>query len=107
MTQDEDGFVCWMISKEPSKSAFLVAANYNPPTEKVTVKDKEGNSQSEIREGYEVSDKELYLPCDYKVKSEIVFDGSDFVEKEAQDLGNQLVFDILKPSEFKIFLLTK
>lgn len=107
MTQDEDGFVSWMISKEPMKTAFLIVANYYPPSEKVSVKDEEGLSHTEIKEGYEVSDKELYLPCDYKVKSEFVFDGADFVEKEVEGLENQLTFDILQPSEFKIYLLSK
>lgn len=109
MTQDEDGFVSWMISKEPMKTAFLIVANYNPPTEKVRVEDEdeEGLTHDEIKEGYEVSDKELYLPCDYKVKSEFVFDGTDFVEKEVKDTENQLTFDILQPSEFKIYMLTK
>lgn len=107
MTQDEDGFVSWMISKEPMKTAFLIVANYNPPSEKVSVKDEDGLSHTEIKEGYEVSDKELYLPCDYRAKSEFIFERVDFVEKEVEIEDNMLKFDIIKPSEFRVFLLTK
>lgn len=105
--QDDEGFVSWMISKEPLRSALLVVANYLPPTEKVTVEDEDGVSKKEIKEGEEVCDKKVYLPCDYKVVSEFVFDGTDFVEKEYKSAEDILTFDVLQPSEFRIFLLSK
>lgn len=104
--QEEDGFVSWLISKEPLKSALLVVANYQAPTEKITVEDEEGN-YSEIIEGEEILDKSVSLPGDYSVKSEFVFDGTDFVEQEIVEATNSLVFETLQPSEFKVFLLTK
>lgn len=106
ITQDEDGFVSWLISKEPLKSALLVVANYQYPTEKITVDDEDGN-YSEIKEGEEVLDKSVNLPGDYVVKSEFVFDGENFIEKEIADCENSLTFETLQPSEFKIYLLTK
>lgn len=104
--QEEDGFVCWLISKEPLKSALLVVANYQAPTEKIAIEDEAG-SITEIKEGEDVVNKSLNLPGDYKLKSEIVFDGKDFVEKELKAGKNTLSFEELKPSEFNIYLLTK
>lgn len=105
--QEDDGFACWMISKEPLKSALLVVANYFAPTEKVTVTNEDGSSSSEVKEGTEVFDKIVNLPGDYLVKSEFVFDGSDFVEKGFFAENNSLKFDIMQPSEFRVFLLSK
>lgn len=105
--QDDEGFVSWMISKEPSRNAFLVIANYLPPTEKITVEDEDGTSHNEIKEGEEIYDKKVYLPCDYKAVSEFVFDGTDFVEKDFGSKEDVLTFEVLQPSEFKIFLLSK
>jgi len=96
--QDEDGFVSWMISKETIKSAFLITANYLAPTERI---------DGEYIEGTEVCDRKVFLPCDYKVDCEFIFDGSDFVEKEYEGDETSLVFETLQPSEFKIYLLTK
>lgn len=104
--QDDEGFVSWLISKEPLKSALLVVANYQPPTEKITV-DDEGESYSEIKEGEEILDKSLHLPGDYTIKSEFVFDGKDFVEKEFKSKETELKFEKLQPSEFKVYLLSK
>lgn len=104
--QDDEGFVSWLISKEPLKSAVLVAANYQYPTEKVTIQD-EDSSYPEIQEGDEIVDKSVSLPGDYKVVSEYVFDGTDFIEKKFTTEDHTLTFESLQPSEFKIFLLKK
>lgn len=102
--QEDDGFVCWLISKEPLKTAFLIAANYQAPTEKVTVDDEYGEHK-EIVEGVEVFDKKVCLPGDYEIKSEFIFNGNDFVEKDFKE--SILKFERLLPSEFRIFLLNK
>lgn len=104
--QDEEGFVSWLISKEPLKTAFLVAANYQPPTEKVIVSDESGN-HSKIKKGKNVENKTINLPGDYKIKSEFAFDGENFIEKEITEEKQSLEFEQLAPSEFKIYLLTK
>ena len=106
MIQEEEGFVAWMISKEPLKSAILVVANYRPLTEKVLITE-ENVSLVEVKENEDVIDKCLNLPGDYKIKSEFVFDGEDFVEKELDTEEASLYFEKLEPSEFRIFLLTK
>ncbi|MEI8128929.1 MAG: hypothetical protein WCG95_04845 [bacterium] len=106
--QGEDGFVGWLISKEPLKSALLVAANYQSPTEKIMIEDDDGCFVSEIKEGEEVVNKSINLPGDYRIVSEIIFDGENFVEKEfTQECKNLILFEKLKPSEFKVFLLAK
>ena len=106
--QEEDGFVSWLISKEPLKSALLVVANYLPPTEKIVIEDEDGSFVPEIKEGEEIADKSINLPGDYNIVSEFVFDGENFVEKEfTGDCKNSLLFEKLMPSEFKIFLLAK
>lgn len=92
--QEEDGFVSWMISKEPLKTALLVVANYNSPTEK-------------DEEVTDVVNKTINLPGDYTIKSEFVFNGEDFVANEMDTEENILHFERLEPSEFKIYLLQK
>lgn len=105
--QDEDGFVSWLISKEPLKTAILVVANYFSPTEKVTVTDEDGSNHIEIKEGTEVWDKSLTLPGEFSLKSEFIFDGQDFVEKEFETNKRSLKFDSMQPSEFRIYLLKR
>lgn len=114
IVQDEDGFVSWLISKEPLKSALLVVANYQYPFEKVTVDDEDepnGGNHPELKEGEDVLDKTVNLPGDYSIVSEFVFDGENFVEKSEADGivdgGNSLKFEKLEPSEFKVYLLNK
>lgn len=104
--QDDEGFVSWLISKEPLKFALLVVANYKAPTEKMVVEDEEKNIE-EIKEGKEIFDKSIILPGDYKIVSEFVFDGTNFVEKRLESVKNSLSFEKLQPSEFKIYLLSK
>lgn len=104
--QDDEGFVSWMISKEPLKSALLIAANYHAPTEKFIAENKEENEE-EMPKNSEFLNKSVNLPGDYKVKAEFIFDGTDFVEKEFTTEETSLNFENLQPSEFKIFLLSK
>lgn len=108
--QDEEGFACWIISKEPIKTSFLIVANYNYPTEQITIED-EFCTRTEIKQGDEVCDKKVCLPGDYELTSEFVFDGENFVEKTVNNdeifKEHTLIFDKLEPSEFRIFLLKK
>jgi len=105
--QDEDGFVTWLVSKEPSKTSLLVVANYNYPTEKVTVNDEDGDSHTEIKHGTEVLDKTVDIPCDCSILSEFVFNGTNFVEQEFTTDEHSINFETLQPSEFRVFLLKK
>lgn len=104
--QDDDGFTVWQISKEGIKNAILVVANNIPPTEKVCVEDN-GRSYTEIREGREVFDKDITLPCDYQIVSEYKFNGIDFAEEQLNTPLTELSIGKLMPSEYKIYLLNK
>lgn len=90
--QEDDGFVSWIISKEPLKTALLIVANYLVPTDE----------DSET-----IEDKTINLPGDYKIKSEFVFDGENFVAQDHKAQENSLHFEKLEAGEFKIYLLTK
>ena len=106
IVQEEDGFVAWQISKTESKEAFLVVANYHSPTEKFVVEEN-GSSYTELREGAEVFDKNIVLPCDYQIVSEFRFDGNDYVEERLQSPLIELTIGKLMPAEYKIYLLNR
>jgi hypothetical protein len=105
--QDEDGFAAWLISKEPCKTPFFIVANINSPTEKFTEKDENGENKKVIKEGCEVFDKKVDLPCDYYLKSEFVFDGKDYVEKVSDAKLKAYEIGTMQPAEFKIFMLAQ
>jgi hypothetical protein len=104
--QDDDGFVAWQVSKTDSKDAILVVANYASPTEKFIVEDND-KSYTEIREGREVFDKNIVLPCDYQITSEYKFNGEDYEEETLQEPLVELTIGKLMPAEFKIFSLNR
>lgn len=104
--QDDDGFTVWQISKEGVKNAILVVANNQAPTEKILVEDN-GKSYTEIKEGREVFDKNITLPCDYEIVSEIKYNGTDLVEEPLNTPLTELSIGKLMPSEHRIYLLNK
>ena len=107
LEQDDDGFVCWRISKDPLKTSLLVVANYNPPTEKLTETDSEGNTVKLIKEGAAVYDKEIKLPCDLKMVSEYKYDEKtkDIEEIVFEKPLTEITFYTLNPSEYRIYKL--
>lgn len=104
--QDDDGFVAWQISKTESKDAYLVVANFMSPTEKFVIEEN-GNSYTELKEGTEVFDKNIVLPCDYQIVSEFKFNGEDYVEETLQSPLTELTIGKLMPAEYKIYLLNR
>ena len=113
ITQENDGFSCWMISKNPLKESLLVVANFSSPTEKITETQQDGYTNTYIKEGQSVYDKTVNLPCDYTIVSEYVYNESDkagesnFVEVEFDNPETVLHFGELKPAEFKIYKIKK
>ena len=111
--QDCDGFVCWMVSKDPLKEALLIVANYNAPTEKVTETNDEGFSNSYIKEGHSVYDKNIQMPCDYLIVGEYVYKESGkigeakFEEVKFEKPESGMHFGDIKPAEFKIYKIAK
>ena len=107
LIQEDDGFAAWLISKEPLKKAFLIAANYNYPTEFVTVHNEDGSCYSEVKEGCSVLNKTIKLPGDFAVLSEYVFTDSKYSPAHLENPQTELIFEELKPAEFRIFVLQK
>ena len=105
LEQDEDGFVTWVISKNPSKTSLLVVANYNPPTEKLTETDSNGNSVNIIKEGAPIYDKSINIPCDLRLVSEYKYDENtkNFEEIIFETPMTEITFYTLNPSEYRIY----
>lgn len=105
--QDDDGYVCWIVSKETLKQALLIVANYKAPTEKFTMQDENGNNYTEIKYGQDVFNKKINVPGDYSAVAEYVFNGEDFERVAFASPENHIFFDKLYPSQFKIFELMR
>ena len=105
--QDDDGYVCWIVSKETLKQALLIVANYQAPTEKFTKQDENGNNYTEVKYGQDVFNKKINVPGDYSAVAEYVFNGEDFERVSFAAPENHIFFDKLYPSQFKIFELTR
>ncbi len=102
--QDDDGFVAWQISKTESKDVLMIMANYSCPTEKFLVEEND-SSYTEIREGKEVFDKSIVLPCDYKLVAEYKFNGTDYSPEYLQEPMSEITMNKLMPAEYKIYLM--
>lgn len=106
ITQDDDGFTVWLISKEPLKKAFLVAANSHYPTEFVNIEDENGCRQ-EWKKGVPVFNKNLKLPGDFSLQSEYILKDCKYSPKHFEKPLSEITFDELAPGEFKIYALQK
>ena len=107
ITQEDDGYVCWMVSKETIKTALLIVANYKAPTEKFTKKCENGDSITEVVYGKDIFNKKVCIPGDYSAVAEYVFNGEDFEKIAFAGPENEIFFDKLYPSQFKIFELMR
>ena len=96
-----------MISKEPLRKSYLVAANYNNPTEKMVRNDDVGERYSIVTHGKDVHDKTFKLPGDYLLKGEYLLENNKFKFKSCEKLTSELVFDELKPAQFRVFGLER
>ena len=107
MIQDDDGFVAWLITKEPLRTAFLVVANYKYPIEKVSKIDDDGSSYQEWVEGKPVFDKIVHLPVDYTLVGEHVLKVNKFTKTICENCGHDLEVKELKNGEFRVFELKR
>ena len=105
--QDDDGFVVWLISCEPSKKAILVVANYKYPTEFVTSHHEDGSSEQNWVKGSPIFDKTFKLPGDFNIKAEYIFKNGKYTATKWNESSNELSFEELKPAEFRIFSIEK
>lgn len=105
--QDDDGFVVWQIIKSTeSKDALMIMANYTSPTEKFLIEEND-SSYTEIKEGMEVFDKNVILPCDYQLTAEYKFNGEDYVPEYLQEPMSDITMNKLMPAEYKIYLMSR
>lgn len=100
--EDDDGFVSWIITKEPLKEGFLIIANYKPKTEKIP----DENGVLKITENIPVKDKKIMLSADCLITAEYIFDGINFVKEEIEHCSEKY-FEELDNSEFHIFATKK
>ncbi len=109
ITETDDGFSCWMISKDPLKEVLLIAANYFPPIEKITLEQEDGSKIFTIQEGETVFDKKIDIPGDFKILSQISYceETKEYVETELNTSDKTIYFEKLEPSEYKIYRLTR
>jgi len=102
----DDGFVSWMISKEPLKESFLVVANYKPKEENIILKN-ENDKIKTSKENNPIVNKMVTIPGEYTITKEYVFDGENYIEKEYTNNSDLLEIEILNPCEYRIFGLRK
>ena len=89
------------------KIAYLVVCNYNYPTESVNKNDENGNSYREIAEGHAVFDKKINLPVDYTIVGEYVLKNDRFIKQNFDKISEDICFETLEPSEFRVYELNK
>ena len=107
ISQDDDGFAAWLITKEPLKKAYLVMANYKYPTESISKNDENGNQYREIVEGTPIYDKTVNLPADYTIVGELLIENDTILTKEINDFENTIQVKELQPADFRIFELKR
>lgn len=103
IVQEDDGFAAWLITKEPAKTAYVVAVNYKSPSEKIC--DCGGNQVWE--EGKTVFDKVIHLPLDYTLVGEHVLKVNKFEKIIMENSGHDLSLEKLDNGEFRLFELLK
>ncbi len=109
ITQNKNGFISWMISKEAVKECIIVAANYLPSNEKILKQNTEGIMEYTIKTNNAVENKKIEIPGDFELASEYVYeeDKKDFVEHYSAPNVKTIEIEKLEPSEFRIFKIKR
>ncbi len=104
ITQTDNGFVSWAVTKPSSKEILFVVANYLAPTELVCE-----NGIRTIREGASVYNSSVDVPKEYTTAFEYVYnyETKQYTERQIENFNHSFVFDRLEPSEFRFFKLVK
>lgn len=106
ISEEDNGYVSWLISKEPLKEILLVVANYKQKDEKLILQNENEKIETYI-ENDAVVNKMISLPGECKIVSEYVFNGEEYIAKDYSLEGDLLEIEVLNPSDFRIFLLRK
>ncbi len=109
ITNNKNGFISWMISKETVKECFLIVANYLPANEKILKQNSEGIMEYQIKTNTEINNKKIEIPGDYTLYSEFIYenDKNDFIEHFFNKDIKTIEIEKLEPSEFKIFKIKR
>ena len=109
ITQNKNGFISWMISKETVKECFIIAANYLPANEKILKQNQEGIMEYTIKNNSAIENKKIEIPGDFVLSCEYVYeeDKKDFVQHYAGKNIKTIEIPHLEPSEFRIFKIKR
>ncbi len=109
ITQNKNGFVSWMISKETVKESLVIAANYLPAEEKILKQMPDGIMDYIVKTNKAVENKKIELPSDYTLASEYIYepDSKDFIEYGFEQNIKTIEIDKLEPSEFRIYKIKR
>ena len=83
------------------------AQTENKIREKGIMTDENGEQYTITTNGKPVYDKTLKLPGDFFVKGEYVLRDKNFEYEKFSEETSELHFDVLEPSQFRVFLLNK
>jgi hypothetical protein len=109
ITQNKNGFISWMISKETVKESLIIVANYLPANEKILKQNTDGTMEYSVKENKAISNKKVEIPSDYTLFSEFIYeeDKKDFIEHYFEPNVKTIEIEKLEPSEFRIFKIKR
>lgn len=109
ITQNKQGYISWIISKETVKESLIIAANYLPSNEKILKQNPDGTMEYTIKTNYAVKNKKIEIPGDYTLNCEYIYDKDkqDFTEHYYAPDVKTIEIDVLEPSEFRIFKIKR
>lgn len=109
ITQNKNGFISWMISKETVKECLIVVANYLALNEKILKQNIDGTAEYTIKTNSAVSNKKVEIPGDFVLDCEYVYeaDKKDFVEHFCGKDIKTIEIEKLEPCEFRIFKIKR
>ncbi|MBR1977566.1 hypothetical protein IKA15_04735 [bacterium] len=109
--QKEDGFVAWKISSDKVDYEYLIVANYLAPTELKDVED-DGCTCKRIVKGTPTFNNTVKLEGS-KIVSYFDFVHDDMLKMSLQEnkienaIEGEINFEVIQPSEFKIYKIVK
>ena len=109
ITQNKNGFISWMISKETVKECLIIVANYLPSNEKMLKQNSDGTMEYTIKTNTAIKGKKIEIPGDFTLACEYVWeeDKKDFVEHYCEPNIKAIEAFELEPSTFRIFKIKR
>ncbi len=109
ISQNKNGYISWLISKETVKECFIIAANYLPLNEKILKQNSEGIMEYSIKINKTIENKKIEIPGDFELYSEFIYepDKKDFIEHYSEKGIKTIELEKLEPSEFRIFKIKR